>query len=201
MVVQASAGQRLAAREPSRAAETFGVIATAARQAQADLDRLADLLAQDAAAGSGADLGLVREIVDTARAFGLHVTLHVAGDTSGVSTAVAVAGPRVVQERPDQCAALRARRSGRRDRRGPPGALELTVINGTATTAPRLGLGAGRGLTGLRERVGACHACCMPAPKQAVAGVCGPACPADVTAENEDSPCLGSGPPTAALIS
>jgi hypothetical protein len=121
MVVQASAGQRLAAREPSRAAETFGVIATAARQAQADLDRLADLLAQDAAAGSGADLGLVREIVDTARAFGLHVTLHVAGDTSGVSTAVAVAGPRVVQERPDQCAALRARRSGRRDRRGPPG--------------------------------------------------------------------------------
>jgi hypothetical protein len=107
MVVQASAGQRLAAREPSRAAETFGVIATAARQAQADLDRLADLLAQDAAAGSGADLGLVREIVDTARAFGLHVTLHVAGDTSGVSTAVAVAGPRVVQEWPDQCAALR----------------------------------------------------------------------------------------------
>jgi signal transduction histidine kinase len=33
---------------------------------------------------------------------------------------------------------------------GRPGALELTVINGTATTAPRLGLGAGRGLTGLR---------------------------------------------------
>jgi hypothetical protein len=123
MVVQASAGQRLAAREPSRAAETFGVIATAARQAQADLDRLADLLAQDAAAGSGADLGLVREIVDTARAFGLHVTLHVAGDNSGVSAAVAVAGPRVVQEWPDQCAALRCAAL----RYAPGAAVDVTV--------------------------------------------------------------------------
>jgi signal transduction histidine kinase len=156
MVVQASAGQRLAVREPARAAETFDVIATAARQAQGDLDRLADLLAQDATPDGGADLGLVREIVDTARASGLPVTLRVSGDTSGVSGAVAHAALRVVQEGLTNAlryapgalveVAVQAR----------PGALELAIVNGSARAPARLGLGSGRGLTGLRERVGAC---------------------------------------------
>jgi signal transduction histidine kinase len=156
MVVQASAGQRLAVREPGRAGETFNVIATAARQAQADLDHLADLLAQDAPADGGGDLGLLREIVDTARASGLPVTLRISGDTSGVSGAVAHAALRVVQEGltnalryapgADVEVAVEAR----------PGALELSVVNGRSTSLPRLGLGSGRGLTGLRERVDAC---------------------------------------------
>jgi signal transduction histidine kinase len=156
MVVQASAGQRLAVREPARAAETFDVIATAARQAQDDLDRLADLLAQDAVEGGGADLGLIREIVDTARASGLPVTLRVAGDTSSVSGTVAHAALRVVQEGLTNAmryapgaiveVAVEAR----------PGALELSIVNGASTAPVRLELGSGRGLTGLRERVGAC---------------------------------------------
>ncbi len=37
-----------------------------------------------------------------------------------------------------------------------PGALELSIVNGRSTAPARLGLGSGRGLTGLRERVGAC---------------------------------------------
>jgi signal transduction histidine kinase len=156
MVVQASAGQRLAVREPARTAETFDVIATAARLAQADLDRLADLLSQDAAPDGGPDLRLVGEIVDTARASGLPVTLRVSGDTSGVSSAVAHAALRVVQEGltnalryapgADVAVAVEAR----------PGALELSIVNGRSTASARLGLGSGRGLTGLRERVGAC---------------------------------------------
>jgi signal transduction histidine kinase len=156
MVVQASAGQRLAARDPTRTAETFDVIATAARQAQADLDRLADLLARDAPAEGSADLGLVREIVDTARASGLPVTLRMSGDTSDVSGAVAHAALRVVQEGltnalryapgADIQVAVEAR----------PGALELSVVNDRSTAPARLGLGSGRGLTGLRERVSAC---------------------------------------------
>jgi signal transduction histidine kinase len=156
MVVQASAGQRLAAPEPARAAETFGVIATAARQAQADLDRLADLLAQEAASERAADLGLVREIVDTARASGLPVTLRVAGDTSGVSDAVAHAALRVVQE--GLTNALRyapgANVEVAVDVR--PSALQLSIVDDGSTAPARLGLGSGRGLTGLRERVGAC---------------------------------------------
>jgi signal transduction histidine kinase len=94
----ASAGRRLAICEPARAAKTFDVIATAARQAQGDLDRLADLLAQDAHADRSADLGLVREIVDTSAASGLPVTLRISGDPSGVSGVVAHAALRVVQE-------------------------------------------------------------------------------------------------------
>jgi signal transduction histidine kinase len=156
MVVQASAGQRLAVREPARAAETFNVIATAARHAQSDLDRLADLLAQDATPDGGADLGLVRTIVDTARGSGLPVTLRVSGDTSGVPDAVAHAALRVVQEGVTNAlryapgavveVAVQAR----------PSALELSIINGQSTAPAPLGLGSGRGLTGLRERVGAC---------------------------------------------
>jgi signal transduction histidine kinase len=156
MVVQASAGQRLAVREPDRAAETFDVIATAARQAQSDLNRLADLLAQDAAPDGGADLGLVREIVDTARASGLPVTLRVSGDTSGVSGAVAHTALRVVQE--GLTNALRYAPGAVVEVAVDicPGALELDIVNGRATTPARLGLGSGRGLMGLRERVGAC---------------------------------------------
>lgn len=156
MVVQASAGQRLAVREPARAVETFDVIATAARQAQADLDRLAELLAQDAAPDGAADLRLVREIVDTAHASGLPVTLRVSGDTSGIPSAVAHAALRVVQEgltnalryAPGAVVAVTVEAR--------PGALELSIANGRSTSPVRLGLGSGRGLMGLRERVGAC---------------------------------------------
>ena len=155
MVVQASAGQRLAVRDPSATAETFGVIATAARQAQADLDRLADLLARDAAYDGGADLGLIREIVDTARASGLPVSLQMAGDVSILSAALAHTALRIVQEgvtnalRYAPGAAVEVAVAAR------PGALELSVVNGRATGGASLGLGSGRGLRGLRERVGA----------------------------------------------
>ena len=156
MVVQASAGQRLAVGEPARAAETFDIIATAARQAQADLDRLADLLSQDAPPDRGADLGFVREIVDTAHASGLPVTLRVSGDISGISGAVGHAALRVVQEgltnalRYAPGAPVQVAVDAR------PGALELSIVNGRPTAPSRLGLGSGRGLTGLRERVDAC---------------------------------------------
>jgi signal transduction histidine kinase len=156
MVVQASAGQRLAVSEPARVVETFHVIANAARQAQADLDRLAELLAQDAAPDGAADLGLVREIVDTARASGLPVTLRVFGDTSDVPSAVAHAALRVVQE--GLTNALRYAPGAKVEVTvaARPGALELSIVNARSTAAVGLGLGSGRGLTGLRERVGAC---------------------------------------------
>jgi signal transduction histidine kinase len=156
MVVQASAGQRLAVREPGRAAETFDIIATAARQAQADLDRLADLLARDAAPHASADLGLVREIVDTAAASGLPITLRVSGDTSSVPSAVAHAALRVVQEGLTNALRYAPGADIQVAMETRPGALELSIVNGRSTSPARLGLGSGRGLTGLRERVSAC---------------------------------------------
>ena len=156
MVVQASAGQRLAVREPARTAETFEIIATAARQAEADLDRLADLLAQDASEDETAHLGLVREIVDTARASGLLVTLRMSGDTTIVSGAVAHTALRVVQEGMTNALRYAPGAVVEVDVDARPGALELSIVNGGSRFSPRLGLGSGRGLTGLRERVGAC---------------------------------------------
>jgi signal transduction histidine kinase len=128
MVVQASAGQRLAVREPARAAET-------------DAD---------------ADLGLVREIVDSARASGLPVTLRVAGDTSSVSGAIAHAALRVVQEGLTNALRYAPGAIVEVVVEARPGALELSIVNGGPTAPARLELGSGRGLTGLRERVGAC---------------------------------------------
>ena len=156
MVVQASAGQRLADRDPARAADTFKIIATAARQAETDLDRLADLLARDTSPDDGAHLGLLHEIVDTARASGLPIRLRVSGDTSSVTGTVAHAALRFVQEgvtnalRYAPGAAIEVVADAR------PGTLELSVTNGKATAPARLGLGSGRGLTGLRERIAAC---------------------------------------------
>lgn len=155
MVVQASAGQRLAEHDPTRIPETFSVIATAARQAQGDLDRLAELLATDGTVEAHADLRLMSEIVDTARASGLPVTLRVSGDTSVVSGAAAHTALRVVQE--GLTNALRyapgADVSVALDIR--PGAIELAVVNAEPAAAATLGLGSGRGLTGLRERLSA----------------------------------------------
>jgi len=156
MVVQASAGQRLAVREPDRVAETFDVIAAASRQAEADLDRLAGLLAQDSSGDDRAHLGLVREIVDTARASGLPITLRISGDASEVSAANAHVALRFVQEgltnalRYAPGAAVDVTVDAR------PGSLELAIVNGEPTAPAGLGLGSGRGLTGLRERLGAC---------------------------------------------
>lgn len=154
MVVQATAGQRLAPNEPHRTADTFEVIAAAGRQAQSDLDRLAKLLDQNTAPEAGADLTLLEEIVDTARAAGLVVTLRVVGDTSGVSEDASHVALRVVQEgltnalRYAPGAVVHVAVEAR------PSTLELSIVNGKSTMASHLGLGTGRGLTGLRERVG-----------------------------------------------
>ncbi|HZP72005.1 MAG TPA: histidine kinase [Gaiellaceae bacterium] len=155
MVVQASAGQRLAGKDPVRTEDTFQVIAAAARQAQSDLDRLADLLATDTSHDENAHLGLVREIVDSARASGLPVTLRLAGDTSRVTGTVAHTALRVVQE--GLTNALRYAPGAAVDVvvEARPNALEISVSNGKPVATPRLELGSGRGLTGLRERLSA----------------------------------------------
>ena len=124
------------------------MIATAARQAQADLDRLAELLAQDAAPDGGADLGLVHEIVDTAHASGLPVTLRVSGDTSGVPSAVAHAALRVVQEGLTNALRYAPGAEVEVTVAARPGALELSIVNAGSTAPVGLGLGSGRGADG-----------------------------------------------------
>ena len=62
MVVQAAAGQRLA-RDPELTADTFAAIAGAARQAEEDMGRLAELLGEDGALAAAPDLALVEQLV------------------------------------------------------------------------------------------------------------------------------------------
>jgi signal transduction histidine kinase len=155
MVVQASAGQRLA-HDPELTAETFDAIAGAARQAEEDMGRLVALLADDRPDAAAPDLGLVEELVARAGGSGLDVTLRLEGDREQLPPEVAQAAYRVVQEaltnalRYASGAAVAVLVRGERE------SLVVEVRNGAASgDATLAGAGTGHGLTGLRERLGA----------------------------------------------
>jgi signal transduction histidine kinase len=155
MVIQAAAGQRLAAHDPEATAETFAVIAGAARQAEQDMGRLVALLGDEDAIGPAPDLGLVEELVARAAGSGLDVTLRFEGSREGLPASVVQAAYRVVREgltnslRYAAGAAVRVLVDGRSDD------LVVEVVNGPALRASALaGAGTGNGIRGLRERVG-----------------------------------------------
>ena len=157
MVVQASAGQRLAPHDPEATAETFEAIAGAAREAERDMGRLVALLGDEDAIGPAPDLGLVEELVARAAGSGLEVTLRLEGSREGLPAPFVDAAYRVVQE---------GLTNGLRYAAGAPvsvlvhggrKALTVEVENGPADHEVSLaGVGTGNGLRGLRERVGAC---------------------------------------------
>ncbi len=158
MVIQASAGQRLIATDPSLATEAFDSIGEAARQAGAEIGRLVELLDRDSSQRGGHGVRLIGELVTRAGAAGLAVSCRFTGSADGLSDPVADAAYRVVQE---------SLTNAFKHAPGAPvdveiadtnGHVEISVVNGPATN-PRSGLeltGTGRGLTGMRERVAAC---------------------------------------------
>jgi signal transduction histidine kinase len=157
MVIQASAGQRLVATEPRLAREAFTSIAGAAREAEGDLLRLVDLLADhtDAAAVSG--LASIEELVARAAASGLDVHLRREGETANLPAPVAALAHRVVQEgvtnalRYASGAAIHVLVQSEAE------TVVVEVANGSAGAAGVLaGGGTGNGLRGLRERAAAC---------------------------------------------
>jgi signal transduction histidine kinase len=155
MVVQAAAGQRLAAHDPEATAETFEAIAGAARQAEQDMGRLAALLGDEAAIGPAPDLALVEELVGRAAGSGLDVTLRFEGSREGLPAPLVQVAYRVVREgltnalRYAAGAAVRVIVDGRQED------LVIEVVNGRAPAETALaGAGTGNGIRGLRERVG-----------------------------------------------
>jgi signal transduction histidine kinase len=158
MVVQASAGQRLATRDPELTAQAFEAIAGAARQAEEDMGRLVALLSDEEATGPPPDVALVEELVRRAAGSGLDVSLRLEGEREGWPAGHTELAYRVVQEgltnalRYASGAPVRVLVRGGRD------ALEVEVRNAAATSpdAALAGAGTGNGLRGLRERVGAC---------------------------------------------
>ena len=156
MVVQASAGQRLA-HDPEATAGTFEAIAGAARQAEQDMGRLVALLGDAEAVGPAPDLTLVDELVARAAGSGLDVTLRLEGERDGLPAPVGETAYHVVQEgltnalRYAAGAAVRVRVRGERE------ALLVDVANAATRADTALaGIGTGHGLQGLRERVTAC---------------------------------------------
>ena len=156
MVVQATAGQRLAGRDPELTSETFANLASAARQAEADLGRLVALLSDRDAIGPAPDLALVEELVTQAAASGLDVTLRLEGDRDGLLPAVAELAYRVVQEGLTNALRYSAGSAVRVVVNGEPDRVAVSVVNGPAHAEADLsGTGTGNGVRGLRERVGA----------------------------------------------
>jgi signal transduction histidine kinase len=156
MVVQASAGQRLA-HDPEATAETFQAIAGAARQAEQDMGRLVALLGDDTAIGPAPDLALVEELVARAAGSGLDVTLRLEGEREGLPAEVAEAAYRIVQEGLTNALRYAAGAPVAVRVRADRGALVVDVENGPADGSATLaGAGTGNGLRGLRERVDAC---------------------------------------------
>ncbi|MEJ7826054.1 MAG: histidine kinase [Solirubrobacteraceae bacterium] len=155
MVVQASAGQRLAAVDPESTAEAFEAIAGAAHQAEQDLGRLVELLV-DGDAAAAPDVAVVDELVARAAASGLTVSLRLEGEREGLPQIVGQSAYRVVQE--GLTNALRHASGASVDVlvRGDREALLVEVVNGPASGDALLcGAGTQTGLTGLRERVSA----------------------------------------------
>jgi signal transduction histidine kinase len=157
MVIQASAGQRLAATQPRLAREAFSSIAGAAREAEGDLLRLVDLLADHGGAAAVSGLAPVEELVARASASGLDVRLRREGETANLPAPLAALAHRVVQEGITN--ALRYA-SGAPIHVLVQGGTETVVVevaNGPAGAAVALaGDGTGNGLRGLRERAAMC---------------------------------------------
>lgn len=157
MVIQASAGQRLAARDPEATAETFQAIAGAARQAEQDMGRLVALLGDEGAIGPAPDLAMVEELVARASGSGLDVTLRLTGEREGLPSEVVETAFRIIQEGLTNALRYAAGASVQVVVDGSPRTLVVSVANGPAGREAALaGVGTGNGLSGLRQRIDAC---------------------------------------------
>src|SRR5258708_29595112 len=97
MGIQASAGQLLTATDPALAAEAFDAIAEAARQAEAEIGRLVELLDCDPPPCGTDWMRLVDELVEPASAAAPRVTCRFAGTFAGLSPGAAETAYRLIQ--------------------------------------------------------------------------------------------------------
>ncbi len=158
MVVQASAGEKLTATDPCRAAESFISITDAARQASDEITLLVQLLAESPPAARPADLRIVEELVTRARSSGLSITCELGGDLGGLTEASADTAYRLVQEALTNAlkhapgAPVHVTVSGQADQ------VQVQIVN-DPPAGGNSGLeraGGGHGLAGMRERISYC---------------------------------------------
>jgi signal transduction histidine kinase len=158
MVIQASAGRRLTATDPVSAGEAFDAIEETARQAEAEIGHLVDLLDHGKHQQNSDAIRLIGELVARAGAAGLVVSCRFTGSTDGLSAQASGVAYRVVQESLTNALKHAPGAPVEIFVTGSASQVEIEVSNGPAT-APASGLersGGGRGLAGMRERVAAC---------------------------------------------
>jgi signal transduction histidine kinase len=155
MVVQANAGERLAAVDPAGAAEAFTSISDAARQAEVEIDRLVELLNDALPAPCSPGLRIVEELVARAQASGLAITCQLNGGIDDLSRNGADAAYRMVQEGITNAMKHAPGASIVVAVRGGDDGVDVSVTNGP----PRPGSsglersGGCQGLAGMRERI------------------------------------------------
>ena len=158
IVVQASAGQRLADGDPASVNEVFASIGEAAEGARAEIGRLVDLLTTEPADQAVPDLAMVDELVRRAGRVGLQVSCRWIGDCPPLRSATANAVYRVVQESLTNALKHAPGSPVHITLRETDAGLQVQVINAGARQV-QSGLersGSGRGLTGMRDRVADC---------------------------------------------
>jgi signal transduction histidine kinase len=152
-VVQAEAGQRVAAIDPDGTADALRFIADAARQAGEDIDRLIAFLADPGSERAGAGMELIESLVERVRASGAPVSCRLSGDLEQLTERECQLMYRVVQEALTNAvkhapgAEVAASAGGH--------ALEVSVENGAAITrrTSLAATGGGNGIVGMRQRI------------------------------------------------
>jgi signal transduction histidine kinase len=158
MVVQASAGQRVDDADSDAMAGALTSVAEAAAQAQEEVGRLVELLADEHVPGTSPNLQMVDELVRRAAVTGLQVSCRFVGASDRLAPVVSEAAYRVVQEAltnalkhaPAAPVTVTVRARGRD--------VEVSVVNsvGPGQLSELEHSGGQFGLAAMRERVTAC---------------------------------------------
>jgi signal transduction histidine kinase len=158
MVVQANAGERLATLNPEHAAEAFSSISEAAEEAEAEIDRLVELLTDSSPRPPTTGLRIVEELVARAEASGVLISCQLSGDIDDLTGGGADAAYRIVQEGITNAMKHAPGASIEVAVRGSEDGVAVEVVNGPARSGSSglEGAGGSHGLAGMRERVTQC---------------------------------------------
>jgi signal transduction histidine kinase len=164
IALHSSVGAHNAATRPEDAATALRAINTATRSALGELRALLTVL-RTAATDPLPSLADLSGLIDQARAAGVTVQGGLSGDVDGVPMAVGLSAYRVVQEALTNVVKHAGPTAATVDVTVHDGQVRIVVANepGPSSGAPA---GAGAGLTGMRERVGAFDGVLTAGPRE-----------------------------------
>lgn len=153
MTLQAGAGERLAASDPERAAETFRAIHRSGGQALDELRRMLGLLRVDRELGPQPGVDDLDELMDGARAAGLEASLHAEALPPELPPGLELTIYRIVQEAVTNALKHAGATTLHVALAGSEGAVLVTVEDDGSGEGELSEAGGAYGLVGMRERV------------------------------------------------